>query len=206
MLWPPRTSCGPRSSVPPVTRSTDVQPSFIFCASSGCVSISSSTMSFTFIDGVRAPCANAKAATSGNAVKSAIVLFTDPPLREKGSYPFFDSMRRKRGTTPFSLTRYALVIVLRAEAFEQLDCIGERLDPLHRAVGHVRRRLSDAVHERHIGAFRDQIRNHLVVAARGGVVQRRVAVGVARVDVGVQLFDEILHRGEHAGRREAVRV
>src|SRR5256885_5584791 len=144
-----------------------------------------------------------RAATPSRAQSSSSQILR---YAKKGSYPFFDSMRRKRGTTPFSLTRYALVIVLRAEAFEQLDCIGERLDPLHRAVRHVGRRLSNTVDERHIGAFRDQIRNHLVVAARGGVVQRRVAVGVARVDVGVQLLDEILHRGEHAGRRKAVRI
>ena len=28
IVWPPSTSCGPRSSVPPVTRRTEVQPSF----------------------------------------------------------------------------------------------------------------------------------------------------------------------------------
>ena len=43
-----------------------------------------------------------------------------------------------------------------------------------------------------------QIDDHLVVAARRGVVQRRVAVVVARVDVGAQLFDEILHTAIHA--------
>ena len=35
-----------------------------------------------------------------------------------------------------------------------------------------------------VGALRDEVLDHLVVAARGGVVQRGVALVVARVDVG----------------------
>ena len=48
--------------------------------------------------------------------------------------------------------------------------------------------------------LRHQIQDHLVVAARGGVMQRRVAVVVARVDVGAELLDEILHRRHPAVR------
>ena len=57
-----------------------------------------------------------------------------------------------------------------------------------------------------VGALRHEIQDHLVVAARGGVVQRRVAVVIARVDVGVQFLDEVFHRRQHAARRVAVRV
>src|ERR1700704_3661277 len=44
IVWPPSTSCGPRSSVPPVTRTTEVQPSFSFWDSSVWVSSSMSMM------------------------------------------------------------------------------------------------------------------------------------------------------------------
>ena len=43
--------------------------------------------------------------------------------------------------------------------------------------------------------FETRYENHLVVAARGGVVDRGVAVVIARVDVGVQLLDQVLDRG-----------
>ena len=53
-------------------------------------------------------------------------------------------------------------------------------DALHRTVGHVGRRLAFAVDGLHVGALRHEVEDHLVVAARGRVVQRRVAVVVAR--------------------------
>ena len=43
-------------------------------------------------------------------------------------------------------------------------------------------------------------------AARGGVVDRGVAFMVADVDVDVQLFDQILHGGEHPRRRITVMI
>ena len=54
--------------------------------------------------------------------------------------------------------------------------------------------------------FDTRYENHLVVAARGGVMERRVAVVVARVDVGAELLDEILHRRQPAVGRVAMRV
>ena len=54
--------------------------------------------------------------------------------------------------------------------------------------------------------FEIRYSNHLVVAARRRVVNRGVAFVLARVDVDVELFDEILDRGEHAARRELVVV
>src|SRR5260221_11149791 len=78
IVWPPSTSCGPRSSVPPVTRRTDVQPSFSFCDSSVWVSSSRSTMSLTFTAGV---CANARVEQSVEAANSASVLFMSISLR-----------------------------------------------------------------------------------------------------------------------------
>src|SRR3954467_14910094 len=98
-------------------------------------------------------------------------------------------------------TRHALMVVLRAHAFEQLDRLRERADALNRAVGHVHRRLALAVDLLYVGAFRDEIENHLVIAACRGVVDRGVAVVVLGVDVQADFFDEELHRRQHAGRR-----
>jgi hypothetical protein len=49
-----------------------------------------------------------------------------------------------------------------------------------------------------------EIKNHLVVAENRRVVQRGVALRVARVDVGVKLLDQILHRGHPAVWRVAM--
>jgi broad specificity polyphosphatase/5'/3'-nucleotidase SurE len=38
------------------------------------------------------------------------------------------------------------------------------------------------------------------------MVQRGLAFVIGGIDVGAELLDEILHGGQHAGRREAVRV
>src|SRR5215213_5489218 len=117
---------------------------------------------------------------------------------------------RWRGTRtgPYagSSTRDAFVVVLRAEAFQELDRFRIGLRPLDRSVRHVDRRLSGTVDERDGGALRNEVLNHLVIAPCRGVVERGVAVRVAGVDVGLKLLDEELDGLEHAGRREAVRV
>ena len=73
--------------------------------------------------------------------------------------------------------------------------LGVRRDALNRAVGHVDRRLAAACDGLHVGAFRDQVLDQLVVAARRGVMERRVAVVIARVDVGAQFLDQVLTAG-----------
>src|SRR5213078_355834 len=57
-----------------------------------------------------------------------------------------------------------------------------------------------------IGALRDEILDHLVVAAGGGIVQRRVALVLSGIHVGVQFFDQVLDRGEHPAGGEPVMV
>ena len=57
-----------------------------------------------------------------------------------------DRLARAPVPSPQPLARDALVIVLRAQAFEQLDRLGIRLHALHRAVGHVHRGLAAAIH------------------------------------------------------------
>src|ERR1041385_4827028 len=89
-----------------------------------------------------------------------------------------------------SSARDALVVVLGSEFFEQRQRLGARLDALHRAVRHVRRRLALAIDGFDVGALRDQILNHLDVAARRRVVQGGVALVVRGVHVGVQILDE----------------
>ena len=100
-----------------------------------------------------------------------------------------------------------MVAVLRAELLEQRDRLRERpqcaapaRSPCPPSSGRSRDTAFTSAPLRH------EIEDHLVVAARGGVVQRRVAVVVARVDVGVQLLDEILHRRHPAVGRVAMRV
>src|SRR5262245_38348322 len=68
IVWPPSTSCGPRSSVPPVTISTEVKPCFwILSRTSLCVSSSSSTMSLRFGCCALAALGTASARPSRNA-------------------------------------------------------------------------------------------------------------------------------------------
>jgi hypothetical protein len=74
------------------------------------------------------------------------------------------------------------------------------------AVRHVHGGLPAAVHLLDVGALGDEVRDHLVVAARGRVMDCGVAVVIDRVHVGAQLLDEVLHRGEHAGRRKPMGV
>src|SRR5437868_2176392 len=93
------------------------------------------------------------------------------------------------------LARYASMVVLRAELLEQRDRLGERPDALYWSVRHVDDRTAVAGHGLHVGAFADEILNHVVVAARGGVMERRVAVRVALIDIGAKRLDKILHRG-----------
>src|SRR5581483_5486797 len=75
-------------------------------------------------------------------------------------------------------TRHALVVVLRAERLEQRERFRPRLDALHGTVGHVGRGLAFAVHRLDVGPLRHEVFDHLDVAARGRVVQRRVALVV----------------------------
>src|SRR5262245_20158473 len=86
------------------------------------------------------------------------------------------------------LTTNASVIVLRAEALEQRDRLREWLHSLHGTVRHVDRRLTAARDGFWIRALRHEILDQLVVAARRGVMERRVAVVIAGVDVGAELF------------------
>src|SRR5690349_16943254 len=98
------------------------------------------------------------------------------------------------------------MVVLRAELLEQRDRLGERSDALYWSVRHVDDRASVTRHGLHVRALADEILNHLVVAARGGVMERRVAVRVALIDVGTKRLDEILHRGEPAVGGVTMRV
>ena len=82
IVWPPSTSCGPRSSVPPVTRRTDVQPSFSFCDSSVWVSSSMSTM-FAVLTW-----ANAGRGASAETASDGKRDFLHDILQKKGQYPF----------------------------------------------------------------------------------------------------------------------
>src|SRR5262249_28488836 len=97
-------------------------------------------------------------------------------------------------------------MVLRSELLEQRDRFRERLNALNRSVGHIGRRASLARDRLHVGALRDEVPNHLDVAARRRVMQGGIAFVIVRVHVGVQLLDEILDGREHAARREAMRV
>src|SRR6185503_19630613 len=57
-----------------------------------------------------------------------------------------------------------------------------------------------------VAVLRPQLHDQLVVAARRGVVERGVAVVVAGVDVGAELFDQVLDRGEPRVRSVAMGV
>src|SRR4030095_1356818 len=82
--------------------------------------------------------------------------------------------------------RYAFVIVFGAQLLAQRKGFREPLRALHGTVRHIGYGLPFAIHLRDIGAFRHEIENRLVVAARGGVVQRRVAIVIHRVDVSAR--------------------
>src|SRR5262249_58350742 len=156
MLWPPRTSCGPRSSVPPVTRNTDVQPSLIRSDSSVCVSSSRSTVSLTLNVAGRAPCANAIEATSGKAAANARIFFTQPPSFVVPWSPADRSVTAfalLRTASAKPLTRDTFVIVLRAELLEQLDRFRIRLHALHRTVRHIDGGLPVPFDERHVAVL-----------------------------------------------------
>src|SRR5262252_4439273 len=73
--------------------------------------------------------------------------------------------------------------VLRAEALEQFDRVRERLAPIAPRARHVDRRDAVLADEIHARTLRDEIEDHLVVAARGRVVDRRVATGARVVDL-----------------------
>src|SRR5689334_18764407 len=75
MVWPPITSWGPRSSVPPATSSTVVVPPFNLSVTSECVSSSSSTMSLTF-----GCCAKANDGDNPRIEMRASVCFILPPV------------------------------------------------------------------------------------------------------------------------------
>jgi hypothetical protein len=73
--------------------------------------------------------------------------------RYKPDRPAFDH-RYVDGNNGFVfLTRQTPVIVLRAQALEQRNRLRKRLHPLHRAVGHIDRRLAGAIDRPRIGAF-----------------------------------------------------
>src|SRR5438067_5362632 len=95
---------------------------------------------------------------------------------EQRSQPRRPARKMSANFEPGTLTGNAFVIVLGAELLEERNRSGKRLDALHRSVRHVDRRLAGAVHRFHVGAFRDEILDHRVVAARCCMMQRRVAV------------------------------
>src|SRR5881296_1642652 len=97
---------------------------------------------------------------------------------------------RASNTASAISARQTFMIVLRAEALEELDRVGPRLHALHGTVRHVDRRLSFAIDGFRVGALRDEIADHFGVAARRGVMNGGVALVIARVDVGSELLDE----------------
>src|SRR5579872_6078687 len=78
MVWPPITSCGPRSSVPPATSRIVVVPLFSLSVTSVCVSSSSSTMSFTF--GCCASTARGDTVETASMDMRASFVFILPPV------------------------------------------------------------------------------------------------------------------------------
>src|SRR5215831_11170647 len=116
------------------------------------------------------------------------------PSRQRLLLPVDEKCRNVR--TLF--TRLAAVIVLGAHALEQLDRLGERLRALLWAVRHVDGRLPGTCHGHDVRAVLDEIHDHLVVAARGSVMERRETVRIAHVDIDLQLLDEVLGRGHPA--------
>src|SRR5262245_16801565 len=89
--------------------------------------------------------------------------------------------------------RHALVIVLRTQLLEERNRLGERLDPLHRPIREIDGRLPRTVDAGDLRALGHEVANHLVVAARGGVVNGSVAVGVDGIDVLAGFLDEVAH-------------
>ena len=80
--------------------------------------------------------------------------------------------------------------VLRPEFLEEREGLEKRGNALHWPVRHVGDGLTLPAYRLDVGALRHQVQNELIVAPRGGVVERRVPVEVARVDVGMQFLDE----------------
>ena len=110
---------------------------------------------------------------------------------ELGERPFDDELELTGGWR-LNQQETHLWLFFDAELLEQRERFRERLDALHRAVRHVRGRLALAVDGLHVGALRDEVLDHLDVAARRRVVQRGVALVVDGVDVGVELLDQVL--------------
>ena len=82
------------------------------------------------------------------------------------------------------------MVILCSELFEKGDGLGKRLNALHGPVGHVDCRSPLTIDSFHVGAFRHQVENHFVVAARRRMVQRGLAFVIGGVDVHADLFDE----------------
>src|SRR5579864_2021046 len=80
IVWPPRTSCGPRSSVPPATSRMDVQPLWSRSVTSVCVSSSRSTTSLTL--NVLGICANATVVARIDAHPIVAIVLMGAPVRE----------------------------------------------------------------------------------------------------------------------------
>ena len=85
------------------------------------------------------------------------------------------------------------MIVLRSELDKQFERFRIRLGALDRTIGHVGRGLSFAIYRFHIRALGDEVENHLDVATRRRVMQRGVAFVIARIDVGTEFFNQVLH-------------
>src|SRR2546429_9668698 len=83
----------------------------------------------------------------------------------------------------WNLTAHTPMIVLRAEAFEQRDRLGERLHALDGPVGHVDRGLAAAAHGFHVRALRHQVPNQIGVSPGRGVMEPPVTVLMAASDV-----------------------
>src|SRR5215475_2593399 len=106
----------------------------------------------------------------------------------------------------FISTRLTLMTVLRPELLGECHRFEERRNSLDGTIRHVRNRLATPTHGFDVDALRYEILNELIITARGGVMQRVVAVQIAKVRIELQLFDQILHSGKPRIRRVHVRV
>ena len=88
------------------------------------------------------------------------------------------------------------MVVLDPHPLEQLDRLHERDEPLMRPVGRVHRRLPGACDHVRVAALGEQVKDQLVVAARGRVVQRGEALEIAQVRIDADLLDEELRDRE----------
>ncbi len=83
-----------------------------------------------------------------------------------------------------------MMVVLRTQAFEQGNRVRERRNPLRRAVRHIGRGLPFPAYGGHIRALFDQVMNQFVISPCGRVMQRRIAIAIAKIEVGATFLDQ----------------